>query len=102
MVEALQQHGADVNHQLHDGSTALMFSVRMGHGLVIDTLLVHGADVNLRVSDGSGRDGTPLMPPSTATPPSCSACFGLAQMQRLALQTAGPRCRSPRRRRPRC
>ena len=41
--------------------------MRMGHGLVIDTLLLHGADVNLRVSDGSGRDGTPLM---------CAALYG--------------------------
>ena len=90
VVDLLLQRGAEVNLQDSDSWTALMYAARYGHERVVELLLQHGADVNLR------------SPPTKATPPSCSACFGLAQMQRLALQTASPRCRSPRRRRPRC
>jgi ankyrin repeat protein len=52
MVKVLIENGADVNAQMADGKTALMFAAMFDKVEIIDILLENGADAFLQTSDG--------------------------------------------------
>lgn len=51
-VPMLIEHGADVNAQSHDGSTALMVAAEAGRKDFVQFLLEHGADPGIQNHDG--------------------------------------------------
>ena len=51
-IEVLIQQGADVNVQVNNGWTALIWAAEKGHKEIVEMLLEGGADVNIKSDDG--------------------------------------------------
>ena len=98
VVELLLRHGAEVDLQDSGGGTALMSAATNSHERVVELLIRHGAEINLQQRGGL----TALMGAAADGHLPNLLRLLAAEDVRLALQTAGPRCRSPWRRRPGC
>jgi ankyrin repeat protein len=51
LIEALLNHGADINAQDENGGTALIYAAEFGHVKAVRLLLDHHADVNIKDYD---------------------------------------------------